>query len=412
MIVRELTEEEFKNFTKNYILTSPYQTTNYARAKQQDKYEYFYLGILENDNLVGATLILIKKDKGFKYAVIPRGPFLDFNNFELVKAFTQGLKDFLKKLNVIAVKINPLIERSFYDIKTLVQTDNTNYQNMKNILLQNGYYHLGYNNYFESIRPRYEAILDMNDSLSNIFYNFNKETKTKIRSSINKGVEIVKGNAKDLETFYRLIKNKYPKNLEYIDNLYHSFKDEEMIDLYYAKLNIHKYLIYAQNNYNKYSNIANNYNEIITKDSHSASPNIINKKIKNDKLLEIANKHLKTANSYAATYKEDVIIASILLVKQQDTISILLDATDNKFKSFNAKHLLIWSLISKYQNLGFKKFNLGGCANPELENNKYAGLNQFKTNFNAKIYEYSGDYELIINKAMYFMYKNTLKKTK
>ena len=64
--------------------------------------------------------------------------------------------------------------------------------------------------------------------------------------------------------------------------------------------------------------------------------------------------------------------------------------------------------MEKYSKLGYKKFNLGGMSNPELDDNKYKGLNEFKTNFGAKVYEYAGDFELITNNAKYFMYKNTL----
>jgi len=43
-----------------------------------------------------------------------------------------------------------------------------------------------------------------------------------------------------------------------------------------------------------------------------------------------------------------------------------------------------------------------------LENTKYDGLNQFKMSFNANVFEYMGDMELITNSTQYFMYENTL----
>ena len=63
--------------------------------------------------------------------------------------------------------------------------------------------------------------------------------------------------------------------------------------------------------------------------------------------------------------------------------------------------------MERYNNLGFKTFNLGGMTNPELDNNKYKGLNDFKIGFDSKVIEYIGDLELITNNALYFMYKNS-----
>ena len=75
-------------------------------------------------------------------------------------------------------------------------------------------------------------------------------------------------------------------------------------------------------------------------------------------------------------------------------------------KKFNGNHLLIWSIIEKYSKEGYKLFNLGGVTNVTIENNSYKGLNDFKSGFGANTYEYIGDFELITNNGLYFMYKN------
>ena len=58
-------------------------------------------------------------------------------------------------------------------------------------------------------------------------------------------------------------------------------------------------------------------------------------------------------------------------------------------------------------SLGFKYFNLGGMTSILDENSKFKGLNQFKLNFGCKCYEYIGDFELVTNNALYFMYRNS-----
>ena len=102
-----------------------------------------------------------------------------------------------------------------------------------------------------------------------------------------------------------------------------------------------------------------------------------------------------------------IIVASAITVKHHSEVYLILDGYEVSYKSINAKHLLIWKLIEKYAQEGFKKFNLGGMTNPLLiENNKYHGLNEFKLGFGAKAVEYIGDLELITNPLLYALYQN------
>ena len=63
--------------------------------------------------------------------------------------------------------------------------------------------------------------------------------------------------------------------------------------------------------------------------------------------------------------------------------------------------------MGRYAKLGFKKFYLGWVANINKTNNKYKGLNEFKLNFHSNVIEYVGDFELITNSPLYFVYKNS-----
>ena len=49
----------------------------------------------------------------------------------------------------------------------------------------------------------------------------------------------------------------------------------------------------------------------------------------------------------------------------------------------------------------------GSLNNINKPNNKYKGLNEFKLNFHANVIEYIGDFELITNSPLYFVYKNS-----
>ena len=153
-----------------------------------------------------------------------------------------------------------------------------------------------------------------------------------------------------------------------------------------------------------FEELCNKYNRMLNKGNNES---IISHKMMSDKLLEKYKKELVKATNYLKNYPDGIITSSVLIVKNKDEVFMLMDGYDNKYKYLNSKHLLIWKLMERYNNLGFKTFNLGGMTNPEIDDNKYKGLNDFKIGFDSKAIEYIGDLELITNNALYFMYKNS-----
>ena len=121
MQLREITNEEFNNFTDNFKIKSIYQTSEYAFIMNNQKYDSFLLG-LENDGIIiAATLIFIEKESGFKYAYAPRGFLLDYENTELVKLFTDYISNYLYKKGIMGIKLNPLIIRNIYIIRKYIK---------------------------------------------------------------------------------------------------------------------------------------------------------------------------------------------------------------------------------------------------------------------------------------------------
>lgn len=404
MEIKQLTNKEFSDFINNFKEKSIYQTPEYGFVMNHENFDTIFLGLVENNNILAASLILIQKFSSFKYAYAPKGFLIDYENKELLKEFTEKIKKYLSKLGVIAIKINPIIIKNISNEDKIIY-ENENYDNIFNNLKELGYNHLGYNDYFEGLKPRYEAILDINKSYYTLFKNIKKQIRTKIRGAEKIGITIYKGNIDDLDYLYIHTKNKYPRELEYFKNCYKFFSKEDNIEFYFAKLNTVKFLKIATKNFQEQEEICNRLDKEIINNN-----NLLKEKMENDKLLDKYKSNLIYANRLLSKYPDGVVVSSVLIVKDDKAINLLMDGYDTSFKRLNAKHLLIWKIIQKYSELGYEKFNFGGITNPNLKDNKYSGLNEFKLSFNSNVYEYIGDFELITNKPLYFIYKNKLKK--
>ena len=402
MILKELTDLEFNKFKNSFNSSSLYQSVPYKEVMNLENFETLLLGLVDNENILAASLIIIEKKGKVKYGYAPRGFLLDYNSFNLLKTFTTMLKKYLSKKNVLSIKLCPIILKSITDMKYNIINHNNYYDNIIFNLNKLGYKHLGYNNYFEALKPRFEAVIDLNVPYYILFKNIKKEYRTKIRSAEANGIKVYKGSIDELEYLYAQIKTKYSRNFNYIKNIYNKFgKDAEF---FYTKLDTNEYLNKIQKQYLNQEAICQHYSTIISSNIENNEKNII-KKMEEDKKLNYYKKVLVKATRYLKENPNGIITSTALIIKDKDEAYIFIDGYDKKYKSLNSKHLLIWKLCEMYSKMGMKRFNLGGVTNPNTINNQYKGLNSFKFNFNSLCYEYLGDIELICNDTLYYLYK-------
>jgi len=407
--IKQLTINEFKIFANGHSQYSVYQTPEYGFVMKNQSFENLIVGLVDsNNNVLAATILLVERHLAFKYAYAPRGFLIDYHDFELLKVFTSKLKSYLARLDIVAVKLNPLILKNVHHIKTKTVEPDNQYNNAFSNLKKLGYYHYGYNFYFEALKPRYEAIIDIDKPYYVLFNNIKKEYRTKIRAAERNGIKIYRGKQNELKYIYSHSKKKYPRDMTYFEDLYENFKKDKMIEFYYAKLDTAIHLKETQKKYHEIEQESISINNSVLINPGKSGTKLINRKIYLDNLFNNFKTNLISATNLLKDKPDGVILATIMVIIYRDTVHVLMDGYNPKYQRFNAKHLLIWKLIEKYSNLGYKKFNLGGVSNPELDNNKFKGLNDFKTNLGAKVYEYAGDFELITNNTKYFMYKNTL----
>ncbi len=393
MQIREINKNELDNFLTT-IPHSLYQTEEYAKTMEKQGFNIKILGLDENGNIIGSTILLISKKMGFTYAFAPRGFVIDYNNFELVNKFTTEIKKYCKKNGIVAIKLNPRI------IREINGNTNNNYKEICANLSKLKYSHMGYNDFFESFKPRFEAIIEIKAKEA-MFNNIKKEYRTKIRSAIDNGVEIHKGTYNDLEYLYLQTEKKYPRDLLYFRYLYYFFSQNKKIDLFYAKLDCKKLLNKFRILYVKQEKICSEIDKAI-KLNHSNKLTAL--KIEADNLLGKYHNQLSNATKMVQKNPEGIIIASALFIKESNEVYMIMDGFDKKYKRYNAKHLLIWEVLNYYKN--YKYLNLGGMTS--LKEDKYKGLNNFKMNFGSSCYEYVGDLELVCIPSKYFLLKNAM----
>lgn len=414
MKIITLSEKQFNEFSENHKYRNLYQTVSYAKVMKSEGYDYHILGFTNNSNeLIGATIILFKKVfLNYKMAYAPFGFLIDYSNNDLVEELTNKLKKLLIKQKFIYLKINPRIQCSERDKKGNIISYNAEMNDILEILQHNGYIHYGFNNFFENLKPRWNAIIKLTSSNDNLYKNLNKQIRNKINKAQHYGIEIIEGNEEDLNTLFEFIKRKHKRSLKYYKNILKEFNDNAKIFL--AKINTESYIKQQQNSYEKEQILNDQCNEKLQQLSRRGKDitKIINKKMESDKRLSIYQNNLIQASNLFGKYPDGIIIGGLLAIKYQDSLNLIIEGFDQKYSNFNSNYLLKWEIIKKANQEGLRYFNLNGIVGEFKEKNKYSGLNEMKLGYNAKAIEYIGEFDLVINKTVYNIYKKRLDKNK
>lgn len=389
MKIIELTETQFKNYSKLHSSRNYFQTIEYSKVKST--YNRTFLGFINesNNTIMGATLILEKNINNFKIGLVPGGFLIDYDNDNLFKDFITTLKEYLKSKNFIYLTVDNKAPYKMYDKNGEVIYFDTN---IIKLLDELSFVKTSK----ESTR---KVILETEKTPTETYQMFNSNTKRNINLSLQRAITIYKDENNNVDTLLNLNNNN---KSNYITNLVNNFNTKDnTAEIYFAKIDFEKYI----NNYRflQKEEDKNNdkLNEIMQDITIKKSISLINKKMKSDKLLTKYNNEIIKATTAYSKYPEETIIGAILIIKNNREIYFLEEAHNKELSNFYSSHLIKWEIIKKYLSQGYKIFNFGNIKNMDKKNGNYL----FKMGFGGKVYECIGTYDLIINKWLYKIIK-------
>lgn len=396
MQIKEINEIEFDNFASSHVLKNYYQTSYYGNLMKKFGYTPIYIGVFDNDSIVGAALILSKYIAiNIKYGYSPRGFLIDYQNTYYLEEFTKLVKKYFFKKGFAFIKINPEITLAEVISETNSKNINNNSVKIINELERLNYKKLKNNIYFESLLPKYNPIINLKRFDIN---NLNKNIKQKIHNKDKKGISLIRGDEYNLNEFYEFVKNKKDNSIEYYKNYYKIFNEAKMADLWLLQIDYHEYLKLTQE---EYTNLLEK-NERINKEfiENTKNKQLLRAKMESDRKLTSLNQEITDINTYIQNGVNKQIIASALTIKFKNRVNIVISGFDKNIK-LNPNHILYIKLIEHYKNENYSYLDLNGITGDFTPSNPYRGLNEFKLNFNPNIYEYIGEFDLIINQTLY-----------
>lgn len=391
MFIREMSLAEFKEFANTHFIGNFHESINYALIKAEEGFEYEFIAY-GADDIVGAALILYKKIGSVYFGYSPRGFLIDYSNDYLLEDFTNKIKEYYKNRNFAFIKINPEIAIAKLNKDTMNFKYNENYK-IIDMLTKNGYKKLKNNMNFEALLPRVNAIIKLDGYDYN---NLSKNTRNKVKKGIRKGLILEKANPDKLNIFYKFIKNKINRDEYYYNDFYNVFSKTLDVDLMLVKVDYKAFLINAQEAYNEELRRNASFNNILITNNNA---NAINAKMNSDKALLSYKNDIAEASKNLNTGLE-TYVAGALVIKHQNRVIIQISGFNKAMSRFSPNYFLYYALIKYYQQ-EYKYLDLNGITADLSKENHYYGLNRFKMGFNPDVYEYIGEFDLVIDEKQY-----------
>ena len=406
-LIENLSQEKYEKFCRENKHNSHF-LHSYVWGKFQEKERNViphYVGYEDDKHKLVAVALLLERKLmlGYTYFYSPRGYVIDYKNKELLKDFTNELKQFAKKRKAIFIKIDPDYKLHDLDIEGNILDTNNN-EDLIPYLKSLGYKHLGFNKNFENNQPRYTFRLSLEPSIEEITKNFHPTTKKIINKGNQYNLELIKNDPKTIDDFFETMSQTSDRegivnhSYKYYKSYYETLHKENMSDLYVVKVDVKKLKDTYQE---KIKNLEANI-EKMSDEKYKDSEKNANKK---QEFVNQLNKAKKEYEVIEPIQEKTLTLSAIMTAKYGNKVWTLHGGNNTLLRELNANYFIYYEIIkdAKKENYEIIDF-FGTTGNPTTDNPVY-GIHLFKKRLGGEYTEFIGELDLIINKPIYYIYK-------
>lgn len=422
----EVNSSEVDNFNLTNDKGHIFQTSYWAELKKDWKSKLIAGYDADNNIILSSTILLRKAPYINKYmGYIPRGIVCDYTNKELLIEFTEFLRKFAKNNNISFITVDPDIHLK--ENEKILEEGN----NIKIFLKSLGYKNTDSKN-FEAIQPNFVFRLplpteeDKNIIKNNVFKSFSNKTRYNIKVAEERGllVEVYdKKNLTDevLTNFHNIMvttgkrDNFIVRNKEYFNN---------MIEFLYPHCRLYMIKYSYERDFNRLS-------EKLSKQTDTKNKALIkiedfktkleaetdeNKKCRIEKKLNDQKARLKESerqiegfnqkiNDIEVYKGQEVYLSGSIYLHYGNKAWYLYGASENILRDTMPNFAMQWAMITDSIDLDCSLYDFRGVSGDLNPDNPLYGLYKFKKGFNGNFVEFIGEYDIVIDKLIYNIYK-------
>lgn len=402
--IENLSKEEFDNFVissdKSHFLHS------YAWGqvqKENKKFHPLYVGMKKDGKVVSAALILEKNlFLGYTYFYIPRGFVIDYENKRLLTKFNNYIKELAIKRKAIFIKIDPDVIWS--NKNYLDETIEVNNQIIFDNITSLGFKHKGFTKGFTTNQPRYTFRIDFNQNFDDIYEHFSKTTKQRIKKAEDLDVEVK--ITKEVDDFCKLMAiTEGRKNFTSHENNFYKI----LCDNYYKdKYNIFLGIVNIKKIISKYEKEIKTLKKEVETLGEATSKSSKSKQTQLLKRIEGLENKITKYSSYQKEFGDKIVLNAHFIIEYGDKAWVLYAGNHDILTDTYSNYKVYLEHIKFYYDKGIKIYDQFGTIGDLRKDNPQIGLHEFKKKFGGNYIEFIGEFDLVLNKSLYFLYNSVL----
>ncbi len=402
-----LTEKEYLNYALKHNQISIYQLPEWGLLKSKNGWQYYMVGFKKNKKIIAASLLLSKSTpikRSIFYA--PRGFLIDYNDKKLLNNFVNEVKIFIKNKKGFMLKIDPYVIYQLRDNNGKEINDKND--SLVDNIVDNDFKHLGFTTDIDGMQPRFLCRFKLKENYDKTINTFGKSTKKNILSSYDKGVVVREAEVEDIGLFTSLLdktagRKKFAiRPTYYYKNMFTLLKDYTKI--YIASIDTNKYLNIILD---KIENEKKLHKEIVKK----METENVGKKLKTE--LEHSNRRslrlIEERKVAEKLVKESKLIdiATLYAIYIGNEGITFMSGINNEYRNFNPKYAMYDTHIRECLKQKKEYVNFYGISGNFDPKSPLYGIYELKKGFNTEVVELIGEFDLILNKPTYLLYKSS-----
>ncbi len=364
-----LEPKQLDEFVLNHPNCHYGKTSMWAEVKKiQEHFRPVYVGLWDQGQLQATAVLLCQKKWGVRYAYIPWGPCLDYQNTDLLQAFCHGLRRYAEKNHLAFIRLDPNVRRTL--------EDGHSNEAITQALIAAGFQHKGYGyGYDGSWSNRYTLMIDITPDYPQIQQRFSSARRSAIKKHNVYCIHTEQADASRLDVLCRLEailakeKGFTPHQPEFFQTIMDHFPDHHVYAVSTLDLDQSIEKIDAELQSKKYA-----------KDPEARAA----KEKSRHELIELKKK-----------YGHQVEIAAGLFLFANKTSWDLYLYKCSDFNFINGTDEIHQFMIQTMKEHGVERYDMCGFSGSTDPHDPYYGLYLYKSSFGSKIVEHLGEFNFI-----------------
>lgn len=414
----ELSEKEYTSFAEKHKQANFHQTINWGNLKTKNGWKPNYVGFKQGNKITAGALILEKNLLGKKMFYSPRGFLIDYEDKKLLKEFTQEIKNYLKKKKAIFCKIDPYVIHKERDIDGNIIEDGINNEIAIKNLKDLGYKHFGYTlKMGETLQPRWMFTLTFNGkNTEEIMSEMDPKTRQLLRKNERCAMKCREIEYDEISTFKEIMQHTGDRRdfidrpLSYYQDMWKAMHDDGIFKILFVELHVKEYIEILKQEIEQLEK--EKKERIYKKEKNILKMNekkFESRNKQDDEAIKRETKKKEEMERLQEKYGDIITLGGISFLIYGNEVLSLNGGTYAEFMHFNSAYNLHWEMVKYAIENGYKKYNFYGIDGIFDEKDPMYGLYLFKRGFGGQVEELIGEFDLVVDKLYYFIYKTAFK---